>query len=253
MEQNLMITDIVQIFEGEFNPGNFPGPKHRNHDGLVYYLEGKAIYKFDGYSLEVDPGCFFFLAKGSHYTIEIQEKSKYICADIHFTENPQIRKSCVFSPVPPSIREDFIALLHEWNQNRPRRIPYCLGIIYTLYAQAITAENDQDGRKEHLFLQASTYFLKHYPDFSLSVQETAAHVGISEVHLRRIFRDVAHVTPVRYLMDLRLEQAKILLQSSNYSIFEIALAVGFSDQYYFSRLFKKSNGQTPSEYREKHH
>ena len=91
MEQNLMITDIVQIFEGEFNPGNIPGPKHRNHDGLVYYLEGKAVYKFDGYSLEVDPGCFFFLDKGSHYTIEIQEKSKYICADIHFTENPQIR------------------------------------------------------------------------------------------------------------------------------------------------------------------
>ena len=252
MEHNLIITDVVQVFEGEFNPGHFIGPKHRNHDGFVCYLEGKAIYKFDGYSLEVAPGCFFFLAKGSRYTIEIQEKSKYICADIHFTETPDVRRSSVFKGIPMSIQEEFIALLHEWNQNRPRRIPYCLGILYRLYAEAVTAESDQDGRKEHLFLQASSYFLAHYTDCNLSIQETAEHVGISEVHLRRIFRDVARITPVKYLMDLRLDQAKILLQSSNYSICEIALAVGFSDQYYFSRLFKKNTGQSPSEYKEKH-
>lgn len=252
MEQDLFITDLVQIFEGEFNPGHFIGPKHRNHDGLVFYLEGEAIYRFEDYALRVMPGTFFFLAKGSRYTIDIQQKSKYICVDFHFTKSPLVRKSCVFQPIPPSVREDFIALLHEWNQNRPRRIPYCLGTIYKLYAQAITAENDQDGRKEHLFLQASSYFLKHYPDSNLSVQETAAHVGISEVHLRRIFQEIAHVTPIRYLINIRLEQAKILLQSSNYSVFEIALAVGFSDQYYFSRMFKKITGQSPSAYKEKH-
>lgn len=249
MEQDLFITDLIQIFEGEFNPGHFNGPKNRKHDGLVFYLEGEAIYRFEDYALRAMPGTFFFLAKGSRYTIDIQEKSKYICIDFHFTESPLVRKSSVFQPIPPSVREDFIALLHEWNQNRPRRIPHSLGIIYKLYAEAITSETSRDGRKEHLFLRASSYILEHSADPNLTVQEVADHIQVSEVHLRRIFRDMAGQSPNRYLNSTRLEKAKNMLRFSNLPIYEIAFSVGFSDQYYFSRLFKNETGLPPSEYK----
>lgn len=91
--------------------------------------------------------------------------------------------------------------------------------------------------------------MENYTDPELSVQAIAVHAGISEVHLRRIFKSALNTTPTRYINYLRLEKAKNMLISSNYTIAEISLSVGFLDQYYFSRLFKKEIGISPSEYK----
>ena len=69
------------------------------------------------------------------------------------------------------------------------------------------------------------------------------------MHLRRIFKSAVNTTPVKYINYLRLEKAKNMLINSNYSVNEIAFSVGFEDAYYFSRLFKKEIGISPSEYK----
>ena len=77
----------------------------------------------------------------------------------------------------------------------------------------------------------------------------ADYVGISETHLRRIFKQDFNISPIKYINCLKLDKAKNMLQSSNYTINEIALSVGYDDPYYFSRVFKRETGLSPSEYK----
>jgi len=86
-------------------------------------------------------------------------------------------------------------------------------------------------------------------DSDFGVSAIASFADMSEVHLRRVFKSALNTSPNRYINLLRLEKAKNMLIAANYTIEEIASATGFGDQYYFSRIFKKELGVSPSKYR----
>lgn len=85
---------------------------------------------------------------------------------------------------------------------------------------------------------------------AFQIADAFAAVPMSRDHLRRLFKDHFGASPIRYLIDLRMERAKALLQIG-YNVKEVADRVGLPDQYYFSRLFKKTQGISPSEYKER--
>ncbi|MDO5479350.1 MAG: helix-turn-helix transcriptional regulator, partial [Clostridia bacterium] len=66
---------------------------------------------------------------------------------------------------------------------------------------------------------------------------------------RRIFKSAAKTSPIKYINYLRLEKAKNLLSESSLKVSEIAVQVGFSDSFYFSRLFKKETGVSPASFK----
>ena len=67
----------------------------------------------------------------------------------------------------------------------------------------------------------------------------------------RSFKRYTGVTPLQYITTIRINKAKELLKDSGYSIQEIGSLVGYDNQLYFSRMFKKQTGCSPSQYREK--
>lgn len=84
----------------------------------------------------------------------------------------------------------------------------------------------------------------------ISVEELAKQSGYSVSRFSHLFKEVIGTAPHLYLADLRMEKAKDLLINTHYTVAEIGRAVGFADQNYFSRFFKKKIGVSPSEYRE---
>ncbi|MCE5326599.1 MAG: AraC family transcriptional regulator [Planctomycetaceae bacterium] len=84
-----------------------------------------------------------------------------------------------------------------------------------------------------------------------SVAELAAHIGLSAVHLRKKFSEEVGVSPSRYLAELRLQQAKRLLQEKGKSIAVIASTVGLSSGQNFATFFRKYTGFTPAQYRKR--
>ncbi len=83
----------------------------------------------------------------------------------------------------------------------------------------------------------------------LSRREIADSIGVSENHLSRIFRRELGISPWDYLNRYRIKQAKELLTNTQDSITSVALRVGFNDPAYFSRVFRKQVGQSPSTFR----
>jgi AraC family transcriptional regulator, glycine betaine-responsive activator len=87
----------------------------------------------------------------------------------------------------------------------------------------------------------------------LSPEDIAQRVGVTTRHLQRLFRSHTRVSPARFYMDLRLRQARLLLQQTRMPVLEVAVAVGFSSHSHFSKRYRERYERTPQQERTKSH
>jgi len=98
-------------------------------------------------------------------------------------------------------------------------------------------------------VRAKQHIDDHYYMKNLSLEETAEHVGLSPFYFSKLFKETFHMNYIDYLTHLRIEKAKELIRNPENSLKEICFDVGYRDPNYFSRVFKKVVGISPSEYR----
>jgi AraC-like DNA-binding protein len=96
--------------------------------------------------------------------------------------------------------------------------------------------------------QAQDYLDRHHAE-PLSIDGVAQHFHLSRQYFSKLFRRFTGQSPHSYLMEVRLRQARALLEETDLTIQEVATRVGFSDPYYFARAFRTHCGVSPSQYR----
>ena len=96
--------------------------------------------------------------------------------------------------------------------------------------------------------KALRYIADHYSEH-LTVTQVAAYVQLSSGYFSTLFSQVVGVSFREYLCNIRIEASKQLLLSTDYSLADIAVAVGFPDQSYYCKTFKKITGLTPGKFR----
>ena len=87
---------------------------------------------------------------------------------------------------------------------------------------------------------------KHYQEYDLTVEKIAENVYLDSSYIRRIFSKYKGRTIVDYLTDYRMKEARKLLEKGGIPVGRVAEMVGYTDQGYFSKCFKKYYGMTPS-------
>ncbi|MDL2301803.1 AraC family transcriptional regulator [Lachnospiraceae bacterium OttesenSCG-928-D06] len=101
--------------------------------------------------------------------------------------------------------------------------------------------------KKYVVEQIVNYFEDHYNE-KISLDQIAENMYLSPFYISKIFKSETGDTPIRHLINIRLERAKqILEEGQGNSIQEVALSVGYDDAYHFSKLFKKRYGMSPSQ------
>lgn len=108
------------------------------------------------------------------------------------------------------------------------------------------------GDKSKYLAEALSYIDEHYMDTDISVQKVADSMGISGGHLSHLFRKETNFTMMNYVVNCRIRAAKGLLKDYRYKIYEVAEQVGYRDITYFSAIFKKHVGVSPSEYQDRY-
>lgn len=99
-------------------------------------------------------------------------------------------------------------------------------------------------------LRKAILFIRSQYDRSLTVGEVCRQAGVSRQQLIRLFRQEMGVTPIQYINHLRMMHAKDLLwRNINLSVKELAYELGFTDEHYFSRLFTRVVGESPTAFR----
>jgi two-component system response regulator YesN len=107
-----------------------------------------------------------------------------------------------------------------------------------------------DGRYRSVIVKAREYIDGNFSRADLSLDSTAAYVGISPNHLSTVFTQETGENFIEYLTKVRIERAKLLLKNTSMKSAEISGETGFSDPHYFSFIFKKHTGLSPREFRQ---
>ena len=96
--------------------------------------------------------------------------------------------------------------------------------------------------------RARIYFDEHYKE-DISIEQYAASRSMSTTWFNRSFKSAMGTSPMKYILDIRIRNAQVLLETTDYSISDIAALIGYDNPLYFSRLFSKAKGLSPSKYR----
>ena len=112
-------------------------------------------------------------------------------------------------------------------------------------------ETAESGQYRDVIYSVFRYVEEHFAEEDLSLAKVADHIGLSPNHLSAVFKEETGQSFTKYLTDHRIKTAKKLLDTSKKRSSEIAELVGYPDPHYFSSVFKKSTGMTPSQYRDK--
>lgn len=103
-------------------------------------------------------------------------------------------------------------------------------------------------KKLTLVDQVKNYLEQHYAE-NLSLEQLAHRFKVSSSYLSHLFKQETKFSPIQYLNRRRIGEAQSLLMTTNYSITQIALLVGYENTNYFSTVFSKMSGITPTQYR----
>ncbi len=109
--------------------------------------------------------------------------------------------------------------------------------------------NNFNSKSVKLILRKAMDYLQAHYNEQVTLNEVADHAFVSTYYISRMFKKELGKNFVDYLNEIRIEKAKELLKDIRYKTYEVADMVGIPDAHYFSRLFKKYEGLTPTEYR----
>lgn len=122
--------------------------------------------------------------------------------------------------------------------------------LFSLLRESAVTGSNRSGEKDHTALlqreRLTAYIEENLTDYSLCLSSTAEHMHMSIYTLSRLFKDIMGQGFKEYVTARRLQLAFTLLQSTNRSVTDIAGAVGFENPTYFSSVFKKHYGFSPT-------
>lgn len=241
-------------------PGKTWGPGIRDHYLIHLVVAGKGVFEADGKTWEAEKGDLFFARPNQliRYTADEQQPWEYnwvgfngacahkLCAQLPFTDNAPVHHA-----QDPERMYAALKNLYEARGLQPQDEAAMVGYLY-LFIAALMKECS--AIKPHSTSSSSQYVLNaiKYIQFNyshdISIDDVAKSVGVSRSHLYRVFMLNVGKSPIDYLTEYRINEACKLLRAGNLSVAEVAISVGFFDQFYFSRVFKRAKGVPPSKY-----
>ncbi|MGP4039761.1 helix-turn-helix domain-containing protein [Gracilibacillus sp. D59] len=141
----------------------------------------------------------------------------------------------------------------QYDQTRPKAYKlFIKGLLFQIIAEwmgnySFPKQPIRDEKTEHI--KKVLQYIEENSHMKIKIMDLASLVQMSEGHFNRFFKSFVRMTPVEYINFVRVHHATRLLRETNYKILEISLEVGFDNQSYFIRTFKKHKGCTPSEFR----
>lgn len=239
---------------------NLPGNEYRNYCegrgicGLVVAISGKSTYILkDGTEWEITAGEAALFSENIAYVIANKGTEPFAHYTINFSLSPgsSFDSDMVIKPVNFS---DFAkkceTLLHFWRSGAPTSRLRCTAVLYELIADVL--ENnliDSVGAEMyHMVLPAIHYIDENYY-MEITLDRLARLCVMSKTNFRRVFSAVCGISPIQYLLEVRIRRANELLQQSSHTVSEIAQLCGFKDVEHFCRTFKKRTGNTAGQIR----
>lgn len=209
-------------------------------------LNPEILQKFLSSGLEDEVDSFvhdYFHAIGRE-PMESQVFRNYVVLNVRFSVLSFLKK--IGYDDTELSREETDDVVKKTSQSTEASVAYAEEVL----KRAIAIRDENAGSQNRSVLKQAIDFIDgHYMDEEISLNRVAHVANVSANHFSALFSQNMGQTFIEYLTSLRMDKAKELLRCTSKRSSEIAGEVGYKDAHYFSYLFKKTQGMTPSEYR----
>ena len=247
--ESAIITEISAAVYVAPNTGRHIHKDRPFHGFVLNDSEVVRDYCFEnGYIMRTAGNSLFYLPKGSSYHVkQIQNGG---CYAINFDADIFDEPFCVTLRNPDQLCRNFKAAADAWKRKDSLRVALAMRAVYDSVCNAKKELRKQYVPKTQLLIidAAVDVMNRRFTDNALNISYLASLCGVSEVYFRRLFLNSFGVSPKEYMIQKRIDYAKILLKSGDFSVSEIATLCGYTEPCHFSREFTKRVGISPSQY-----
>lgn len=251
-----VLIEFVHIYHGDIPPRT-KALNTRTHDGtcgIVIPVSGQAIYRLDGYEYLLRRGVILHAGNAMRLDKEVVSEENWKYYLIHYRcMNESPLPALHFALKYEEVRiTELLVLLREGLLPMSEVDGDALLVkakLYELIAKVLTLAYDfDDGIRVDMLNVLCQYIDSHYAQIS-HIEDVAQAQHISYKTMLDAFQESKGVTPKQYLISCRIDRAKLLLTESDMPVSAVSQSVGYGDALYFSRIFKRLVGVTPSGYR----
>lgn len=247
---------------------------HADFTELVIVLEGKAINRVGDESFHVEKGDVFVMRKNSSHAY-LEAEGFRICNimfdfDALFETGGDIREcegfhalflvdpltdNCFTSRFRLSrerfadIKKIVTSALKEYESDNPAKKTMLFAYFTQIAVSLSRFYEEEAARKETPGIAAAAAYMERCFNENITAEKLLEISHYSHRHFIRLFTDCYKMPPHKYLQDIRIKHACLLLSQTDKTVTEIAAGCGFNDSSFFTRIFKNRMGVTPTDYR----
>ncbi|ASZ07508.1 AraC family transcriptional regulator [Enterococcus thailandicus] len=266
----------AQIFNPEiiyaFDPWNEQGNKSdiHTHDFLEIsiVLEGQANYTIEEQKFQLNAGQIMLFNPGTHHGEEQRTGTYSHQLHIGLTNISLDGLKRNHLPTKKAILNlgeyqwEFLdkawRLVKEYSEEQPEfqlmvkaliieMLVLILRSLEKVQDNTVTLALSKNAKRKQYLVNHAIYYLENHHTQEITLEQLADTLYVSPTYLSKVFKESTGMSPINYLIQVRLKHAKELLANEQLTIREISQAVGYQDAYHFSKLFKKYYGVSPSQ------
>ncbi|MBQ8435779.1 MAG: helix-turn-helix domain-containing protein [Oscillospiraceae bacterium] len=236
-------------------------PTGRKDYQLLYIVKGKGYFYFDDKEHIISEGnmilyrpdetqMYYYHAEDKTEVYWVHFTGRHVESILEYYQLPET-ENIFFTGTSPDYQWMYRQMIQELQLCRPNYeelLSIMLRHIFIMINRYIKEGKKSGSDIQNEIERATHYFNENY-NTQINIDEYARSRHMSSCWFIRSFKQILKVTPMQYILSLRMTNAQNLLESTQYNISEIAEAVGYDNSLYFSRLFHKHIGVSPSEYR----
>jgi AraC-like DNA-binding protein len=237
-------------------------PNGANENILIYCIDGKGWFTVNNKKYKIEKNQFFILEKNMPHEYGADRQSPWSIYWLHFTGEKMFIFSSIFNqvldiaPVEGHRIQERISIFEEIYQNLELgysldNLEYVSMCLWHLLASFRFVQQFQitNNVKQISLVQQAILFMKDNLNKNLKLEDIAEYVHYSISHFSLMFAKSTSYSPLEYFNQLKIQRACQYLDHTDLSAKSIAYELGFSDPFYFSKVFKKHTSLSPRQYK----
>ena len=251
-----MLTDnkfqykIISVLELSWQPHTAEA-RPRPYHALSLRLEGDALFTHGTRQLRAKKNDLIYVPKDYGYTITADKEERVIVIHFDILDSEKREMEVITLPSSEMLVDLFVRIRKSW-YGKSVGYEYRIDSIFSRILENIAVQSyTASGSVKQEFASLIEYVHLNFSDPSVTVESMAARLGVTTAYFREIFVENMGVSPLKYLIKLRLDYAVALLESGYYTVEEVAEMSGYNDPKYFSTSIRRYTGMPPSRIKNK--